>query len=856
MRVVATGTEMPQKRLNISRAPAKFFAGMTCVLYECTRALAAMGVAAVFLLIVCATTARADAKPEPAASAQTQGASGAAAEAAAPEPYQEDEAIKAIWTGQRKMLDEVAATAAKLGNNFTAQTATLSAQLEPYEEEARRLLVLANTFKGYPNAMEAVNRRIAATIAEIDDVMEPLNLSRQEAEGLLERINFMAENLPEAISEANQSAETRDFLRDVARARLRLAAVIAQYDTLTPSLDLVRRLEAMHEKIGNELPGLWRVHYLQRPVAYLSPEAWDDFLRKFSYTWKGMQLRLPVELPITPPQWGTAVLRFFICLAFSGVIASLLYRQYGRARDCRSCVHIFRVSVPLLCLGAALLGASLSASGDFFRLFLALGNLALIFGQVLLAWDLRLLKFPGTPEQPAPFLTLMPLTVCAYLLLYLPLIPALVLLIWTALLIADMFWIKSRARRNLGQMQLEGGVLDANVVVLWICLLLAISGLHIYSMGLYLLFVSCSLALELSLGGMMLISRFNENLPEEGSRAMFARVLVALAAPLVLVAAVTSVLLWVGTVPGGLYLVQGYAFRGVTIGETKFGIIQLLLIVSGFYITRMIVSMGSRFLSRLPAKGLSIDLTLIPPLQTAFTYAVWAVYGLFVLRSVGLDLNSLALVAGGLSVGIGFGMQAIVNNFLSGLILIFSRTLQAGDVVEVGTVTGRVRKISVRATMVETYDNATIYVPNSELMAGRLTNWTRTNRTVRREVRVGVAYGSNTEEVTALLLEVAAKNDDVLKFPSPSVVFADFGPSSLDFILRFWVRDYDVGVLASSRLRLAIEKVFRERGIEVAFPQLDVHVKDLPASAMTPSKTGNRPRRSAPGRPRPGSRRP
>lgn len=145
-----------------------------------------------------------------------------------------------------------------------------------------------------------------------------------------------------------------------------------------------------------------------------------------------------------------------------------------------------------------------------------------------------------------------------------------------------------------------------------------------------------------------------------------------------------GVSLWVGTLPGGMALMQRYLLQGVSVGSTQFNIVHLLLIITMFYLTRTAVAMGSRFLARLPKQGLSIDATLIPPMQTAFTYALWCCFGLFVLRALGMELSNLAMVAGGLSVGIGFGMQTIVNNFLSGLILIFSRTLQAGDVVDVG----------------------------------------------------------------------------------------------------------------------------------------------------------------------------
>ena len=170
--------------------------------------------------------------------------------------------------------------------------------------------------------------------------------------------------------------------------------------------------------------------------------------------------------------------------------------------------------------------------------------------------------------------------------------------------------------------------------------------------------------------------------------------------------------------------------------------------------------------------------------------------------------------------GIGFGMQTIVNNFLSGLILIFSRTLHEGDIIEVGGQQGVVRKISIRATMVETFDSAMIFVPNSEFVSTRLVNWTRNGRGVRRDLPVGVAYGTDPQLVKQLLLQVAHDNPDVFRNPPPAVLFMNFGASSL---LRFWA-DIGKAVDVSSRMRVEIARIFAEHNIEIAFPQLDIHV--------------------------------
>lgn len=738
----------------------------------------------------------------------------------------QDQAWEAIWSGQHEHVNEMRETALKLSDSFAEQTQTLAKRLQPFQEESRRLLVFAQTFSAYPNPLEAVARRMSATIENLNMVVEPVTLARAEAEGLLEQVNQMAASLPEDADRASLSQEMQNFIGDINRTRLRLIAVLAQYNSLLPSLGLIKKLTDARDEINSRLPALWKNYYLQRPVPWLSPDSWLHLRRDISYSLQSLILRLPVELPGTPSQWGTAVLRFFIGLFFSGSLSFILYQKLIDKDSPAAEKHIFRVAIPWLVAGFALLGSALSSTGEFFRLFLAVGSACILVGQVYLAWDLRRLQYPDITRVRPPFLRLIPLAFLAYALLYLPLTAALGLVLWSIIIVSVLVIQRGRKKGDYGPATFETGVLDCDVPIIWICLFLALSGLHIYSMACYIAYVSLSVALELSIAGMAVVGSFNEHLPQEGARAVLFRLLVALAAPFVLILAVAGVCLWIAMLPGGTYLLGEYALKGVSVGATQFNIIQILLIVSAFYLTRTIVAVGTRLLARLPQQGLKFDVTLITPLQTFLTYAAWALFGLFVLHALGMSLSNLAVIAGGLSVGIGFGMQTIVNNFFSGLILIFGRTLQVGDVVEVGGLTGRVRKVSIRATMIETYDNAVIYVPNSEFMSGRLINWTSFSRSVRRQVAVGVAYGSDTTKVIKLLIQVAKEHENVLKYPVPSVNFADFGASTLDFQLRFWVKDYELGASTMSDIRLGINKVFAEENIEIAFPQLDVHLKN------------------------------
>lgn len=738
----------------------------------------------------------------------------------------QDMAWQAVWSGQREMIKEMRETALRLSDSFSAQTQNLSVLLQPFDEEARRLLVFANTFRGHPNPMEAVSRRMGATISDIEQVLKPVSLARAEAEGLLERVTHMADSLPDDVDKSQMSEEMQSYINDIVRTRLRLTAVLAQYDSLLPSLGLLNRLETARKEILEQLPKLWESYYLQTPTPWLNPDSWLNLGRNLYYSWQAMILRLPVELPGAAPQWGMAIIRFFIGLFFAGILSAILKRRLLHPNSPPALFHAFKVSLPWLVLGFAFIGSAVGANGDFFRLFLAFGSASILIGQVYVAWDLRRIEYPEVAQVTPPFLRLMPLAFISYLLMYLPVTSALALVIWAIFLVLRLFHFRNVKAPTFGPAQLEGGVLECEPIIVWLCLFISISGFQLYSMALYLAYVALAVAIELSMAGMNIVGAINERLPQEGVRAALARLLVALAAPFVLIVAVAGICLWVAILPGGTYLLADYAFKGISVGATQFNIIQVLLIVSAFYLTRTIVAMGTRFLARMPHQGIHFDATLITPMQTFLTYATWAAFCLFVLRSLGVELSNLAMVAGGLSVGIGFGMQNVVNNFISGLILIFGRSLQVGDVVEVGNLTGRVRKISVRATMVETYDNAIIYVPNSEFMAGRLINWTSSSRTVRRVINVGVAYGSDTEKVIKILIEIAKAHDNVLKYPVPNVNFADFGASTLDFQLRFWVKDYDLGVSTTSDIRLAINQRFNEENIEIAFPQLDVHLKD------------------------------
>lgn len=272
-------------------------------------------------------------------------------------------------------------------------------------------------------------------------------------------------------------------------------------------------------------------------------------------------------------------------------------------------------------------------------------------------------------------------------------------------------------------------------------------------------------------------------------------------------------------------LTLGFTIHGlkITFGNFCLAVLLFSLILSISWLVRSILDVNF-YPKRNIESGVAISINRL-------IYYSFIVIAIAVAMGVlGISIQSLMVVIGALGVGIGFGLQNIVNNFASGLILLFERSIKVGDIIVVNGTWGTVKHLGLRATIIQTFANAEMIVPNSDLVSSTVNNWTMTNRQTRFTVKVGVAYGTDTKLVKDVLLKIASNHSNVLKEPAPSVVFTEFGDSSLNFELRCWVKDISSMWKTQDEIMYEVDNEFKNNNISIPFPQRDLYIKEMPSS--------------------------
>jgi len=273
---------------------------------------------------------------------------------------------------------------------------------------------------------------------------------------------------------------------------------------------------------------------------------------------------------------------------------------------------------------------------------------------------------------------------------------------------------------------------------------------------------------------------------------------------------------------------------GFTLGPHRITV-GLVLVASGILYGSFFLSwiLQKLLIARGPLKH-QVEKGVLIAVGRLIHYSIVVVGFLLAVAALGFELTQLVILVSALGVGIGFGLQGIVNNFVSGLILLFEQPVRVGDCVELGDKWAEIKKIGLRATFVRTYDEADIIIPNSDLISNQVVNWTLSDRRARVILPVGVAYGSDIPLVIETLLASAKENSMVADWPEPQVLFMNFGESALNFELRVWILEADNRLVVRSEINQKIDQSFRKAGIVIAFPQRDLHLRSADESVTSP----------------------
>lgn len=262
------------------------------------------------------------------------------------------------------------------------------------------------------------------------------------------------------------------------------------------------------------------------------------------------------------------------------------------------------------------------------------------------------------------------------------------------------------------------------------------------------------------------------------------------------------------------------------LGDSPFTTKTFVLLIVSLFLLFYISSKIRKVLVKRVFPRYNLEVGVSQSMATIVRYVLIIIGLVIIFQTTGIDLSVIGLMVGALGVGIGFGLQSITNNFISGLIILFERPIKVGDRIELDDLAGNIVEISARATTIITNDNIVVIVPNSDFINTRVINWSHNNKQVRLNFPVGVSYNEDPEKIKKLLLEVANGNPGILKSPEPYILFEGYGDSSLNFLVMVWTSEYiDRPRILRSEMYYKIFSTFKEHNVEIPFPQRDIHIK-------------------------------
>ena len=757
----------------------------------------------------------------------------------------QDAGISRFWMSRTDDLANLLGVAQELQAKAEQLAPPLSDKVQNARAQFARLKGLFQASRGHPTEQLTLVQQMHSTLEVLQsgtkplwDIVATINERLQEVEALQKDLANYYGEVDSARSGEDDGQGLHAYAQTLSKAGKTLKAASRRLDTIIAPAKLMQdRVSQEIKEIDDSMVGIWKDYYLAASTNTLdalasAPQILADWLTSFSS-------RMAFAYPQTGDEWGGAVKNFImaaLATLFLGVVglrgAAKLPEPWREA-----CENVIKKAWVFIALGLSVLAASTNHYGGIYFAFVLFGGLIVIWGIASMSWRLRIVVRPSLKGKSSPLAFLFIPSATGVFMLFSDLPTRILGILWGVFLITFIIAAIFVHRKEKSQEAQALPLLESitNSCILWF----GIASLFVTFFGQARLAILVFMALfafvniiTLATCLMGLLELLSDRLFGKESQPVRNALAQATAVPVAWLLSLICTLPWIWALPGARYLIQQVMVANYQVGEAHFDFSRLFVILLLFFLFRSFVSLGRTSLEHLPDRLPNIERGVIPPLGNLVSYGLWALFGIISLGMLGVNFTSLAVVAGGLSVGIGFGMQNIFNNLISGMMLIFGRTLLVGDFVDVGNVSGTVRAINIRSTTLETAERALIYVPNSALMSGQFTNWTRNSRMVRRSISIGVAYGSNTARVIEILLETAKQNGCVLMYPAPAAYFTNFGDNALEFTLNVFIDNLDNAVPALSDLRLEIARRFDEEGIDIPYPQLTLH---MPGNAQAGS---------------------
>jgi len=732
--------------------------------------------------------------------------------------------------GQERGLSNTAKQVDQLAKDLPSRLAGMQKHLYILRGRYDRLMFYFDLRSESPLVLRDILGAIQWFETETEELTRPFTFDGAGLTRVMDNLSDLSQKVEqecEAIGDLNQpavSARVLTYRNDIASLKERVRSLQTGLARgLNPAESFARVLAKDHQTVAHSYNQVLAPHLFKRSPSYFTVEAWSEGIES-AQKWVGMfgiYLLEPVQLKVTG--WAMLGIR---CLLFSlvlAIVSLIALRRLGRRFDGITKDRRLFSFCLMWSVGLGLLLAIASTGLFPSSFFSTAATVLLLRGLISLSRSLRHHFLPGVESEPNRLTPLWAAVSFTSLLEALHMPEAAFIPVWAAALATLCWYYIRRTRPRDGWANLPRLVMIGITPVLTLLALLGWGHLTLLAATMILLF---SLSVRLSQGvssGMSLAASQWQGRKTDTETLRVPNIR-GLGFPLIFISLLLASLAWVLTFVGGGSLFLEVIRHRVGWDSFTFSIYRIFCIFFLLFAVRAGIALARAGIEKLPDRYRDLDAASVQSIDSIVTYALWSLFFISSLGLLGLSFRNLAVIAGGLSVGLGFGLQTIVNNFFGGLILLFGRSIQPGDLLELDHLKGYVKKVTIRNTLVETFSGATVFVPNSLLVSQKLINWSYGDRKYRQEIQVGVAYGSEVEQVTQLLLDAARQSPKVLSVPPPRVRFLNFGDSTLVFSLRVWIKGW-ADRYADSEVRYHITRLFRENGIEISFPQLDVHIK-------------------------------